>query len=363
MPLSEKRRREQRLPSKVERHARISADLDEQLPFAERDLRTLDGAHLFLTGGTGFVGTWLLESIAHANERLGLHIEATVLTRNAASFLQRCPQFAQSDALHFIEGDVRALPADLPRFDGIIHGATPASADLNRDAPFEMLDTIIDGGRAIVDLAGRSGSVPLLFTSSGAVYGPAPAELTSFAETYMGAPDPLSPNVAYHEGKRVGEFQCAIAHRNAGVQAKIARLFAFVGPYLPMDRHLAVGNFTGDALHGRSIHITGDGSTVRSYQYAAELVTWLWAIYARGAVLRAYNVGSEEAVTMRELAEMAASCADAPITVEVHGLPQPGKVVDRYLPSTSRVREELGVVSTIPVLTGIRRTLEYLRGA
>ena len=336
------------------------ADLEEQLPFVESDLRTLDRAHLFITGGTGFVGTWLLESIAHANARLGLNIRATVLTRDPAQFMQRHPALAANDAFSFVMGDVRSLPAGLVAFDGVIHAATPASAALNRDAPFEMLDTIIEGGRAVVDIAARSGAIPLLFTSSGAVYGTAPAELAAFPETYTGAPDALSPRVAYHEGKRVGEFQCAIAHHSAGVRAKIARLFAFVGPYLPMDRHLAVGNFIADAHAGRAIHIGGDGTTVRSYQYAAEMVTWLWAIYTRGEVLRAYNVGSEEAVTMRELATLTASSVSPQRAVEVHGTPTPGQRIDRYVPSTRRIREELGVVSSISIHESLRRTLAYL---
>ncbi len=343
-------------------YQRIIADLDEQLQYVEPDLRSLSGCHLFLTGGTGFVGSWLLESLLHANQRCDLGIRATVLTRDPAAFALKYPHLAQSAHLDFVCGDVRALPSTLGKFDAMIHAATPASADLNHNAPLEMLDTIIDGGRAVMDLAAQSGNIPLLFTSSGAVYGKAPAGLSSFTETYLGGPDPLSPKVAYHEGKRVGEFQCAVAHQRSGIQPKIARLFAFVGPYLPLDRHLAVGNFLADVHAGRSICMTGDGTTVRSYQYASEMATWLWAILVRGEALRAYNVGSEEAVTMRELAELAAATVSPRVSVEVRGVSVPGQLVDRYVPSTQRAREELGLLSRIPIRESLSRTLDYLRG-
>jgi dTDP-glucose 4,6-dehydratase len=337
--------------------AQVTADLDEQLAFAESDLRALAGTMLFITGGTGFVGTWLLESIVHANERLQTRIGVTLLTRDARAFRKSRPHLAENKAIRCVEGDVRDLPPILPHFDAIIHAATPASAALNREQPFEMMDTVIDGGRRIVELAIQSGAIPFLFTSSGAVYGRQPIEISHVTEDYLGGPDPLSPLSAYSEAKRVGEFQCAIAAQAAGVQAKIARLFAFVGPYLPTDRHLAVGNFLADAHARRPIHVAGDGTTIRSYQYAAEMTTWLWAVLVRGKTLRPYHVGSEEALPMAELAKLVGNSVDPELPAEIHGQPDPSRPLDRYVPSTQRIRDELGVVASIPIADGISRTL------
>jgi nucleoside-diphosphate-sugar epimerase len=339
---------------------RIQADLDEQLCFAEADLAALAGSALFITGGTGFVGAWLLESLIHANTRLRSRITATVLTRDPRLFLKRHPNLAENAAIRLIEGDVRALPESVPHFDAIIHAATPASAALNRERPFEMMDTVIEGGRRVVELAMRSGAIPLLFTSSGAVYGVQPATILRTPEAYLGGPDPLSPLSAYGESKRIGEFQCAIAARRAGVRAKIARLFAFVGPYLPTDRHLAAGNFLADAHAGRSISVAGDGTTIRSYQYAAEMTTWLWAVLVRGESLRPYNVGSEEAVSIAELASLAARSVSPEMPVTIHGRPDPARPLDRYVPSTERIRDELGVVTSVALADGLRRTLSSM---
>lgn len=341
-------------------HERIRRDLEEQLPFAERDLRSIAGAKLFITGGTGFVGRWLLESLVYANERLGTNIHAVVLTRTPLHFRTRFPHLAEHPCITLLEGDVRAgTPAGV--FDGCIHAATPASAALNRDAPLEMLSTIVDGGEAILKAVSASGRIPFLLTSTGAIYGPQPAELDFIPENYGGGPDCLQPRFAYAEGKRVAELQSAVYAQTHGLDVKIARLFAFVGPYLPLDIHFAIGNFIGDVLAGRPIVLTGDGSTVRSYQYAAELVTWLWAIYARGTTLRPYNVGSTEAISTGELARTVATFGAEPVGVEIRGIRDARVPVDRYVPDTRRIREELGVVQSITMRTAIERTFAFHR--
>jgi dTDP-glucose 4,6-dehydratase len=338
---------------------RVLADLEEQLPRTEDDLRTLKGARLFITGGTGFVGSWLLESLAHAERRLALSVRVEVLTRSPDAFRAHAPHLAENPIVSLIAGDVRKLPEDIGPYDGVIHAATPASAAINRNEPELMLSTITDGGRAVLDLATCCGAIPFLFTSSGAVYGKQPIGLERIPETYLGAPDPLRADSAYHEGKRVGELQCAIAAERSELRIKIARLFAFVGPYLPLDAHFAVGNFIGDALAGRPIVVKGDGTTVRSYMYAADMIAWLWAIYARGVSGRAYNVGSEDATNIAALARTVAAASPNAPPAEIHGKPELGKPTDRYVPDTARIRAELGVASLVDLSEGIRRTIAF----
>ena len=316
---------------------------------------------LFVTGGTGFVGSWLLESLAWAVTRLGVDVRVVVLTRDPDAFRRQSPALAAAPHLQLVRGDVRAVPSGLGTFDGVVHAATPASAELNRDEPLFMLDTIVDGGRSVLDLARAAGPIPFLFTSSGAVYGRAPATLESIPESYLGAPDPLLPTNAYHEGKRVGEFQCAVFADRYGIRAKIARLFAFVGPYLPLDRHLAIGNFMRDALAGRPIVVGGDGTTVRSYLYGADMVVWLWAIYARGQTSRAYNVGSSNAIDIAALARTVASRIEPQVAVEIRGRPMAGASLDRYIPDTRRIRDELGVAERIGLRDAIDRTMAFYR--
>lgn len=335
----------------------LDLDLEEILERAHDDFETLRGARLYFTGGTGFVGSWLLESFVRANARLGLGAHVTVLARDPDVFAAAAPHLARSSAVTVVRGDVRAEPP-LGTFDAVVHAATPASAALNASEPSLMLDTVIDGTRHALAVARRAGAIPLLFTSSGAVYGRQPPELLLVDEAYAGGPDPLDPRNAYHEAKRLAELMFVIAAEREGIAVKIARLFAFVGPYLPLDRHFAIGNFVRDALAGRTIEIMGDGTPVRTYLYAGDLTVWLWRILVRGRTARAYNVGSQDQIDIRGTARAVAACVRPHVPFVVRGTPT-GALPERYAPSTERARSELGLAEWTPLDEAIRRTIRW----
>jgi dTDP-glucose 4,6-dehydratase len=319
-------------------------------------------ASIFITGGTGFFGRWFLHTLAGANRAFGLGASCTVLTRDAAAFRSRNPQFDGESWLTLIEGDVRSFEDPDAHFSHIIHAATPASASFNRDHPREMFDMIIGGTERVLSFASRRGARKLLLCSSGAVYGRLPLDLDRVPEDFSGAPDPLHIEAAYGEGKRAAELLSTIEARgSAHLEVKIARCFAFVGPYLPLDTHFAIGNFIRDAMAGSRVVIRGDGTPLRSYLYAADLMIWLWTILARGASGRAYNVGSENAVSIAELARTVTDVIAPGTPVQILGVPVAGRQPERYVPSTARAREELGLREWIGLPESIRRTVAWLR--
>ncbi|AHF92817.1 epimerase [Opitutaceae bacterium TAV5] len=324
------------------------------------------GQSFFITGGTGFFGMWLLETFAHTNDTLGLGMRATILTRNAMAFAQKSPRLARRADLTFVEGDVRTfdfmpLRANAP-FRYIIHAATSASAKLNAEAPREMLDTIIAGTRRVLDFAAQPiiGTRKLLLTSSGAVYGRQPPGMTHIPETYVGAPDPLDPSSAYGIGKRTAEHMCVIDGALYGYEIKIARCFAFVGPHLPLDAHFAIGNFIRDALTGSIIRVNGDGTPYRSYLYAADLAIWLWTILFRGESNRAYNVGSAEQHSIKEIARDVSRIAGKACSVAIANQPVPGASASRYIPDVNRIRLELGLTEMHSLDKSLLRTIHWL---
>lgn len=317
------------------------------------------GQSFFITGGTGFFGMWLLESFATINDALDLGMRAVVLTRDPAAFAHKAPHLAGRADLQFISGDVRSFTFPSGQFAYVIHAATEASAKLNEEAPQEMLDAIISGTRHVLNFAAQAGVKKLLLTSSGAVYGRQPSEVTHVSEDYLGAPDPLLPGSAYGEGKRVSEHLCAVHARLHGYEVKIARCFAFVGPHLPLDTHFAIGNFIRDALRGQPILIGGDGTPTRSYLYASDLAVWLWTLLFRASSARAYNVGSSEDLSIRQLADTVASELGGGSTVHVAHVPTSGRPIFRYVPSITRAQVELGLIGTVSLSDAIRRTANW----
>ena len=324
--------------------------------------RGLTGARLFVTGGTGFFGVWLLEALLAANRRFALDCRVTVLSRDPDRFAAQAPRLAADPAVALVAGDVLDFPFPAGPLTHVIHAATQASAALNADAPQTMFDVCVEGTRRVLALARERGAARVLFTSSGAVYGRQPPGVDRVPEDFAGGPDPLDPRSAYGEGKRAAEMLCCLAAR-AGLPTSIARGFAFVGPHLPLDAHFAIGNFIRDAIGGGPLTIGGDGTPYRSYLYASDLVEWLVTILLEGVPGRAYNVGSEEAVSIRELAGRVARVAAtvrgdgvAP-EVRVAREPVPGVAAERYVPDCTRARTELGLVPTTSLDEAIRRTM------
>jgi dTDP-glucose 4,6-dehydratase len=334
----------------------LAGDLDQILMRTEDLWEELRGKRLFITGGTGFFGCWLLESFAWANQRLNLNAEVMVLTRNPESFRRKAPHLAVHPAIQFHVGDARSFAFPAGKFSHVVHLATEASVKLNRERPQEMLETIVEGTRHTLDFAIACGASKFLLASSGAVYGPQPAELSHISEDYRGAPNPLDLASAYGEGKRMAEFLCALYYKNHGLDTRIARCFAFVGPHLPLDIHFAIGNFIRDGLRGGPIEIKGDGTPYRSYLYAADLAIWLWTILFHGESCRAYNVGSETAFQISDVARMVAEYFGPGVRVHLGGKPVHGPLPERYVPSIRRAEEELGLRQEIDLKESIKRT-------
>ena len=326
-------------------------DLDQAINVSSDDLEHWRDSRILVTGGTGVLGSWIVGSLVFANDRLGLGLRLSLVSRDP----KNVPIRGREDVA-VIEGDIRALTIK-EDFDLIIHGAAGSSTNygLGDAEPRVMAATIIDGTWRILECAARN-RARLLFLSSGAVYGP---QITPVAEQSNTGPDPLDPRSAYGEAKRVAENLCASATKAGEVEAVIARLFASVGPRLPLDSYFAAGNFLGDVLARRPIRVQGDGRPRRSYLYMGDIPEWCLAIATRGSFGSAYNVGSPEALTIAELAhKIAALAPNAGLPVEIAVAEQDGPA-PWYVPITSKALSELGLEPRIGIDEALSKSFSW----
>lgn len=338
-------------------------DLDHILSHTRDLWPDLRNARLFITGGTGFFGHWLLESLLHADRELNLNARATVLTRNPTAFRHRSPHIAHHPAITLLEGDIRAFPfpADLQQdpYTHILHAATDSGGQQSSQPAFALAESILEGTRHTLRFALATGARRLLYVSTGAVYGRFSSTETHIPESSTAAPDPLLLSSSYDESKRMSEHLCVAYSHRTSLECAIARPFAFVGPHLPLDAHFAIGNFIGSAIANTPIHIRGDGTPIRSWLYMADLAIWLWTILLRAPANHAYNVGSEDAHTIAEAAHLTARTLRRGLPIQIDGTPNPSAPMNSYVPSTQRAREDLGLHQTISLEEALRRSAAW----
>jgi dTDP-glucose 4,6-dehydratase len=300
-----------------------------------------------MTGGTGFFGKSLLSMLKRGFRP---DCEFVILSRDPEKFRRSNPEFTELERVSFVAGDVRDFEFPAGRFDWVIHAGNPARVL----PPGAMRDVILKGTERVLAFAKNRGVEKLLFTSSGAVYGPQPPELDKIPETF-----PCSPVTEYGIAKLEAEKMC----RASGVYTVMPRCFAFTGPYLDRDIHFAVGNFIRDALSGGPIIIRGDGTPCRSYLYADDLVEWLFALLDRGENGVPYNVGSDRSLSIAELAAAVKNILGSASSVTVEGTPRPDRRPERYVPDISRITSQLGVEVKVPFDEAIRRSAAVGKGA
>lgn len=309
---------------------------------------------LLLTGGTGFFGRAMLRhnfSLDHSAA-----CEIVLLSRHPEQFLAAYPEFSGHSSITFLKGDIQqrdSLPWD-QTFTHVLHAATDSTIGPSL-TPLQRYDQIVEGTRNILDLAVATGARRFLLTSSGAIYGPQPADLASIPEDWPGSPPLAEPSTAYGQAKRAAEHLCALFGEQHGLETVVARCFAFVGADLPLNVHFAIGNFIRDALTADAITVSGDGTPLRTYLDQSDLAHWLFTLLEHGRRGQAYNVGSNEVISIAALAHLVRDILAPYKPVHIQGKADIGAARNRYLPDISKAHQHLGLSVTIPLAEAIRQ--------
>ncbi len=338
-------------------------DLESVASCLEPQFADLDGARIFITGGTGFFGIWLLECLLWLIESKNLNLQLFILTRNPDAFLtKRAPHLRNRKGLIFLEGSLTDFKFPNSELTHIIHAASEPNIQHSDNWAQGHIRSSIDGTRNLLELATRHRIKSMLTITSGAIYSPMDSVIDGLSKEGPGnIDDYLSERIVYGQSKRMMEVMSAVAARASSFKATIARCFCFVGPYLALDANYAVGNFIRDAMKSERIVINGDGTPMRSYLYPTDLVVWLMTILNKGESGRPYNVGGDVPISIAELAKLVASRSGNHVEIHTKQSPSNG-AKNYYLPDLRRAVDELGLSVSVDLTTAIDKTFAWYRG-
>lgn len=315
------------------------------------NLSGLKNKSIFMTGGTGFFGYWLLKLFALLQAD-GFEIDLTLLSRDPDSFLVKNPEYKNAGWLHWVKGDVTNYTFPDKKFDFFIHGAANTTPVVF-EKPALVFEEIVFGTKHVLEHAVYSGSTRILIISSGAVYGEVSQDTQFIGEDHISAPETNKIENAYGEAKRASEMLAYCYAKEKSMEVVTARCFAFAGQGI--GPHLVLNLFIQQALKENEISIKSSGLARRSFLHGRDLAIWLLKILVDGKSGEVYNVGSDNAYTIKALAELVRDIVAPAKKVNVLGSLKKEQRVN-YVPSVEKAKS-LG----LNVWTSLRESILEMR--
>ena len=306
---------------------------------------------IVVSGAAGFIGSHMCDRLlAEGHSVLAIDNFLTGSPANIAH-LKGHPGF------QFLERDIiQPLSIDGP-VDCVVNMASPASPKDYLEHPIETLDVGSAGTRNMLEAARRKGA-RFLLTSTSECYGD--PLVHPQVETYWGNVNPVGPRSCYDESKRFAEALTMAYHRKHGVATNIARIFNTYGPRMKLNDGRVVPAFLDQALQGRPMTVSGDGSQTRSFCYVGDLVDGLYRLMLSGERYPV-NLGNPIEMTILEFAEHIRRVTGTGSEIVFQPLPEDDP--KRRKPDIGKARSVLGWEPVVTLDEGLRHTVEYFRSA
>jgi nucleoside-diphosphate-sugar epimerase len=356
----------------------VQADLDYICKHLAEEFAVLSGKNLLITGGAGFLGYYLVQSVLHWNETHpdAAPIHLTIYDNYIRGIPDWLTNLSDNPNLVLVKHDItNPLPADIPDFQFIIHAASIASPTFYRKYPIETMDANVNGLRYLLEycLQQRDKGNPVegfLFYSTSEIYGDPTPENIPTPETYRGNVSCTGPRACYDESKRYGETLCVNFALQHDLPIKTARPFNNYGPGLKITDRRVLPDFARDIFSGRDIIMLSDGSPTRTFCYITDAIVGYYKILVKGHPGEAYNIGVETPeISMANLAERVVDLArdlfDYQGKVVKQASSDQDYLVDnpnRRCPIIDKAREHLGYNPSITVEEGLKRSLVWYSG-
>ena len=305
---------------------------------------------ILVTGGAGFIGSHLCETLLAHNHRVISLDNFTTGKRENITHLLHNERFTS------ITHDVMQPLPHLDTIDQIYNLASPASPEKYQKEPIFTLKTNLLGTINVIDCAIQH-SAKILHASTSEIYGE-PLEHPQ-KESYFGNVNTVGPRSCYDEGKRAAETLLYTHVQEKMVDATIVRIFNTFGPRMAADDGRVVTSFIVNALHNRPLRISGDGLQTRSLCFVSDTVDGLIKAMNKNSFFGPVNIGSSEEITMLHLANTIIKLTDSSSKIEFY--PRPENDPLRRKPDSARAYKQLGWKSTIALKDGLKQTVNWIK--
>lgn len=342
----------------------INKDLHYIFDANKDDFKKIKNKNIFLTGCTGFFGYWIMNSFVFANQKLNLKSHATFLTRDKSIKKKKLfKKFSNINCISFVYGDIRNFKFPLKKkYDYIIHGATTSALETFKNQKYsEKRNIIIDGTKRIFEFAKKTNCKKILYLSSGAVYNrknfSKPFKETD--KTLINLKNKIDQNDHTVLGLSKGYAENFLLKNKKNFKIVICRFFTFVGPFMPLSVHYAVGNFLKSSINNKKISLISTGESVRSFMYIADCIKIIWSILLRNTKKQVYNVGSDKDITIAKVAKkinFLFGLKKYDIKINKKNI-----VKDYYIPNIARIKKELKIKKIISLDKALKKTLEHIK--
>ena len=315
--------------------------------------------HIAVTGGTGFLGTWIAETVAALNDEYRLGITLDLYARNVNDWALKYPHLSARSDIHLKAQDVRS-PFEFARNTNfVVHAAGIPNNRVHSSDPLRVQQTTLVGMNNALDAATQLDNLSRFLNVSSCLVSGTPSRPGALTETdYF--PIPCGQlHTVYVEAKRAAENLAAIYRSQFRMPVSTIRPFTFAGPYQELDRPWALNNFLRDVLTGSDIRIHGDGNARRSYMYGSDAAWWTLAALVNGADGATYNVGSPTAVTHLELVKLIGEHVSPKPRVVLNTVPSKQGQQDDLYPNISATQKNLGVTQTCSLEQTVDKTWRW----
>lgn len=299
---------------------------------------------ILFIGGTGFFGKAFINYLKlNPTDTIN---SITIVGRSAQKFLEKNKEFIGLSKIKYLYGDILNDLSSLKdkNYSHVIHAAAD-STNVKDLSHLQRYIQIVEGTKNVLEFV--KDNLPeskFLFISSGGVYGTMPTNKKSFVESDMWKSDILDSSNVYTISKRTAEHLCAIYYDKYNLNISIARCFCFSGIHLPLDVHFAIGNFIKNTLMNKDIVIQGDGKSIRSYLDQDDLSEWILEILKKDSFKKTvYNIGSDESISISDLAYLIRDISKKPVNVEILNEHEVNLKRSVYVPDCKKIKEKFNL--------------------